>query len=205
MTMREPGVRCCHPEVAQRAARFQCDPVLLRPLFSPSQNGRLMHGKRGMAVEVTSGGFRLRGFLGILDETMSFTGISFPPFPTFPGSPSPAFCLGECGECFWRGSALGFLTLPLLRPVSRMAGRRQPGEPRPSFGSLTARIPFCGALPRRALSQESGSIRAESVSHHVASDVRSSELRTQAVEGRAAIVGDGNDVALCHAMAGNCR
>jgi len=106
--MREPGVRCCHPEVAQRAARFQCDPVLLRPLFSPSQNGRLMHGKRGMAVEVTSGGFRLRGFLGILDETMSFTGISFPPFPTFPGSPSPGFCLGECGECFWRGSALGF-------------------------------------------------------------------------------------------------
>ena len=58
MTMREPGVRCCHPEVALRAARFQCDPVLLRPLYSPSQNGRLMPGKRRMAVEVTSGGLR---------------------------------------------------------------------------------------------------------------------------------------------------
>jgi hypothetical protein len=58
MTMREPGVRCCHPEVAQRAARFQSDPVLLRPLYSPSQNGRLMPGRRRMAVEVTSGGFR---------------------------------------------------------------------------------------------------------------------------------------------------
>jgi hypothetical protein len=37
---------------------YSDDPVLLRPLFSPSQNGRLMPGKRRMAVEVTSGGFR---------------------------------------------------------------------------------------------------------------------------------------------------
>jgi hypothetical protein len=49
---------------------------------------------------------------------------------------------------------------------------------------------------------ESGSIRAESISHHVAGDVGRSELRTQTVEGRAVIVGDGNDVALCHAHAG---
>jgi hypothetical protein len=46
------------------------------------------------------------------------------------------------------------------------------------------------------------SIRAESVSHHVAGDVGRSELRTQTVEGRAVIVRDGNDVALCHAHAG---
>ena len=46
------------------------------------------------------------------------------------------------------------------------------------------------------------SIRAESVSHHVAGDVGRGELRTQTGERRPVIVRDGNDVALCHAHAG---
>jgi hypothetical protein len=39
-----------------------------------------------------------------LDDTTSLTGISFPPFPSFPISPSLGFRFGECGErgeCFW--------------------------------------------------------------------------------------------------------
>ena len=76
-----------------------------------------------------------------------------------------------------------------------------------SLGRIVGRLAACSASGQsfalaRARTCERRSIRAECVSHHVASDVRRCELHAQAVERRTAIVGDGNNVALCHAHAG---
>jgi hypothetical protein len=98
---------------------------------------------------------------------------------------------------------------PSAEALHPRRGRTGVRQQFPQPARLKARpLPYCvkacprGFVPGRARNHERRSIRAEGVSHHVASDVRRSELRTQTVQLRAVIVGDGNYVALCHAHAG---